>query len=55
MGGDYLEGMCVHVNIAVYFELVSKCVDYMRMGPVVGTCKHVNGHSGSRKPEVLTR
>ena len=47
--------MCTHeINTAVYFELVSKYVDYMRMGPLVGTCKHVNGHSGFLKPEVLT-
>jgi hypothetical protein len=39
----------------VYFELVSKCVDLIRMGQRVGSYEHVNGHSGFRKPEVLTR
>jgi hypothetical protein len=42
-------------NVTVYFELMSKCVDSMRMGPMAGFCKHVNGHSGFREPEVLTR
>jgi len=54
--GERLHGghVCTcKINIAVYYELVS--VDYMRMGLVVGTCKHVIGHSGFRKPEVLTR